>query len=204
MTMRWELRGTHIELCNCAPGCDCNFRGVPSSPEGNCEAFLCSVISDGHAGEVALADTRVAWAVWWPGAIHDKGGRGHAYIDCATDAQFNALRSIWRGEAGYPFFEIFNSTFDEPTAVDRAAIEAIADGRRSRFSVAGVGSAQMEPLRNPVTDAENDVRILKPGGFIWKDGAIAQGTRLAVDLPEMAFDLAGRHAVVASFEWSAG
>jgi hypothetical protein len=198
----WELRGTHIELCSCAPGCDCNFRGVPNSVEGNCEALLCSVIEHGHSDGVDLADTRVAWALWWPGAIHDKGGRGHAYVDCLTDEQFEALRTIWRGEAGYPFFEIFNSTLVEVTDVDRASIDATAAGLRSRYSIAGVGSAQMEPLTNPVTGVDNDVRIVKPGGFIWKDGAIGQGARLLVDLPEMSFDLAGRHAVVASFEWA--
>ncbi|MGQ0668648.1 MAG: hypothetical protein ACT4PO_03065 [Actinomycetota bacterium] len=36
---------------------------------------------------------------------------GHAYIDCATDEQFEALAKIVRGEAGYSYFEIFNSTF---------------------------------------------------------------------------------------------
>jgi hypothetical protein len=204
MKMVWALRGTHIELCSCAPGCDCNFRGVPNSPEGNCEALLGSVISSGHSDEVDLSDTRVAWALWWPGAIHEKGGRGHAYVDCETDEQFEVLRTIWRGEAGHAYFEIFNSTFDEPTAVDRATIDAVVDGRRSGFSVSGVGVAQMEPLRNPVSGAENNVRIVKPDAFIWKDGAIGQGTRLHVDLPEMSFDLTGRHAVFAEFDWSAG
>jgi hypothetical protein len=201
---RWHLAGTHIELCSCAPGCDCNFRGVPNSPEGNCEAFGCSMIDQGRYGDVDLSRTRVAWALWWPGAIHEKGGRGHAYVDCETDEQFEVLRTIWRGEAGHEYFEIFNSTFDEPTAVDRATIDAVVDGRRSGFSVSGVGVAQMEPLRNPVSGAENNVRIVKPDAFIWKDGAIGQGTRLHVDLPEMSFDLTGRHAVVAEFDWSAG
>jgi hypothetical protein len=200
----WHLAGTHIELCSCAPGCDCNFRGFPNSPEGNCEAFVCAVIDEGAADQVDLANTRVAWALWWPGAIHEKGGRGHAYVHCESDEQFAALRTIWRGEAGHEFFEIFNSTFDEPTAVDRATVDATVDGRRSGFSVSDVGGATMEPLRNPVTGSENNVRIVKPDAFIWKDGAIGQGKRLHVDIPEMSFDLSGRHAVVGTFDWSAG
>ena len=76
-------------------------------------------------------------------------------------------------------------------------------GRESRIEVPGVGSAQMEPLRNPVTGAENDVRIVKPGGFVWKDGEIAKSTRLQVDLPEMAFEVSDRHAVHAPFDWTA-
>jgi hypothetical protein len=198
----WNLRGTYIEFCNCDPGCGCNFKGRPTSPEGNCEALVACRIEAGRYEDVELAGTRVAWAFWWPGAIHEKGGRGHAYVDCETDAQFAALRRIWRGEAGHEYFTIFNSTFDEPSAVDRAMVNLTITGRESRIEVPGVGSAQMEPLRNPVSGAENDVRIVKPGGFIWKDGEIAKSTALQVDLPEMAWKVADRHAVHAAFDWA--
>jgi hypothetical protein len=198
----WSLRGTYIEFCNCDPGCGCNFKGRPTSPEGNCEALVACRIEAGRYEDVELADTRVAWAFWWPGAIHEKGGVGHAYVDCETDEQFEALRTIWRGEAGHEYFTIFNSTFDEPSAVDRATVDLTIAGRESRIEVPGVGSAQMEPLRNPVSGAENDVRIVKPGGFIWKDGEIAKSTALQVDLPEMAWNVSDRHAVHASFDWA--
>ena len=78
------------------------------------------------------------------------------------------------------------------------------DGKSSRFSVAGVGEGVMTSLRNPVTDEENEVRIVKPGGFIWAEGEIAQSERMAVDLPEMQFDVSGRHAVFAQVDWSSG
>ncbi len=201
--MSWNLRGTYIEFCNCDPGCGCNFKGRPTSPEGNCEALVACRIEAGRYEDVELAGTRVAWAFWWPGAIHEKGGVGHAYVDCETDEQFEALRAIWRGEAGHDYFTIFNSSFDEPSAVDRATVNLTIAGKTSRIEVPGAGSAQMEPLRSPVTGAENDVRIVKPGAFIWKDGQIAKGTSLKVDLPEMAFDVSDRHAVFASFDWSA-
>lgn len=129
----WRLKGTGLEFCNCDPGCGCNFRGVPSSPEGNCEAFLCHVIEEGSDGDVGLSGTTIAWALWWPGAIHDRGGRGHAYIDCETDHQFASLSRIVQGRAGYEYFEIFNSTFEKPTAVERAAVDVVVDGLNSRF-----------------------------------------------------------------------
>lgn len=201
--MAWRLAGTTLEFCNCDPGCGCNFRGFPSSLEGNCEAFVVHLVEEGSLDGMDLSGTTVAWALWWPGAIHDKGGIGHAYVDCDADEQFDALRRVWRGEVGYEFFEIFNSTFEEPTAVDRAPVAVTLDGKSSRFSVAGVGEAAMEPLRNPVTGAENHVRIVKPDAFIWKEGEIAQSASLKVDLPEMSFGVSGRHAVLASFDWSA-
>src|SRR5215211_9078080 len=134
----WRIAGTYLEACSCTPGCGCNFVGSPSSPEGNCEAFLAHVIEEGSADGVELGGTKVVWALWWPGAIHERGGHGHAFVDCETDEQFEALSRIWRGEVGYGFFEIFNSTFEEQSAVDRAAIDLTLDGKSSRYSVEGV------------------------------------------------------------------
>ncbi|MGB2952465.1 MAG: DUF1326 domain-containing protein [Gaiellaceae bacterium] len=199
----WRISGTYLELCNCDPGCGCNFRGVPNSPEGNCEAFVAHRIEDGSCDGVDLSGAKVAWALWWPGAIHEGNGHGHAYVD-ASDGQFDALARMWRGEEGYSFFEIFNSTFTEPSAVDRATVEMTVDGKSSRFSVEGVGEAVMTPLRSPVSGEENNVRIVKDEGFIWADGDIAQSERLRVELPEMKYDVAERHAVFAAFEYANG
>ena len=198
----WRISGTYLEFCNCAPGCGCNFVGSPNSPEGNCEALLGHRIDDGRFDGVDLAGAKVAWALWWPGAIHDRGGHGHAYIDPQTDEQFETLGRIWRGEEGYGFFEIFNSTFDEPSSVERAAVDMMVDGKSSRVSVGEVAEGSMAPLRSPVTGEENDVHIVKPEGFIWKDGAIGQSERLRVELPEMRFDVSGRHTVFADFEYA--
>jgi hypothetical protein len=62
----------------------------------------------------------------------------------------------------------------------------------------------MTPLTNPVTGEENDVRIVKGTGFIWRDGEIAQSERFHVDLPEMemSWDLAERHSVFSTFDYS--
>jgi hypothetical protein len=185
----WRITGTYLEACNCEPGCGCNFVGSPTSPEGNCEALLAHMIEQGSSDGVELAGANVVWALWWPGAIHERNGHGHAFVDCESDEQFEALGRIWRGEAGYALFEIFNSTLD---------------GKSSRYSVEGVGEAVLTPLRNPVTGEENDVRIVKPGGFIWEDGAIGTSERLHVELPEMSYDVSGRHTVFADFDYASG
>jgi hypothetical protein len=66
--------------------------------------------------------------------IHERNGRGHAFVDCETDEQFEALSRIWRGEVGYSFFEIPNSTFDEPSAVDRSTVDLTLARKSSRYS----------------------------------------------------------------------
>jgi hypothetical protein len=87
--------------------------------------------------------------------------------------------------------------------LERAAIDAVFDGKSSRFAVTGGGRADVEPLRNPVSGAENEVRVVKPNGFIWKDGSVAQSAVLEVDVPGISFAHSGRHAVLAEFDWSA-
>jgi hypothetical protein len=198
----WKLSGTYLEFCNCDPGCGCNFRGVPNSAEGNCEAFVSHRIEKGSFDGLDLSGSAVSWALWWPGAIHERGGRGHAYIQCESDEQFEALSRIWQGEEGYSFFEIFNSTFEEPGAVERATIELTVDGKKSRVRIEGVAEAVMTPLLNPVSGDENNVRIVKDGGFIWADGEIATSERLWVDAPGISYEVAGRHTVFAPFEYA--
>jgi hypothetical protein len=197
----WRIAGTYIEFCNCDPGCGCNFRGFPTSPEGNCQAVISHVIDEGSRDGLDLAGAKVSWALWWPGPIHEKGGKGHAYIG-ATEEQYEALAPIWRGEEGYGLFEIFNSTLDETTAVERAAVDITVDGTRSRVKVDGVTENHMTPLTNPVSGDETDVRIVKTSGFIWRDGQIAQSQKFQIDLPEMSWDLAERHCVFSQFEYT--
>src|SRR4029450_4101532 len=121
--------------------------------------------------------------------------------DAQNDEQFDAIARIWRGEEGYGLFEIFNSTLDETTAVEGAAIDITVDGKRSRVAGEGGTESQMTPLTNPVTGDETDVRIVKTTGFIWRDGEIAQSERFQIGLPEMSWDLAQRHAVYSLFEY---
>jgi len=198
----WQIAGTYLEFCNCDPGCGCNFRGLPTSPEGNCQALISHMIEEGSFGGTDLAGARASWALWWPGPIHEGRGKGHAYIDCSSDEQYEALSRIWRGEEGYGLFEIFNSMLDEKTAVDRTTIGVTVDGRHSQVSIEGVTDSRMTPLTNPVTGDENEVRIVKKTGFIWRDGEIAESETFRVDLPEMSWDLSERHAVFSTFDYT--
>ena len=198
----WTLSGTYLEFCSCDPGCGCNFRGSPNSAEGNCQALIAHRVEDGDFDGLDLTGSQITWALWWPGAIHEGGGRGHAYVGCESDEQYEALGRVWRGEEGYALFEIFNSTLDAPSAVDRVSVELTVDGKSSSVSIDGVADAVMTPLRNPVTGEENNVKIVKDGGFIWAEGEIATNERMKVEAPEISFDLSGRHSVFAPFEYA--
>jgi hypothetical protein len=178
------------------------LQGLPNSAEGNCQALIAHRIEDGGFEGLDLSGSQAAWALWWPGAIHEGVGRGHIYVGCESDEQYEALGRIWRGEEGYSLFEIFNSTLDAPSAVDRVPVELTVDGKSSSISIEGVADAVMTPLRSPVSGEENNVRIVKDGGFIWEDGEIATNERIKVDAPGISFDLSGRHSVFAPFDYA--
>jgi len=97
----WTISGTYLEFCSCDPGCGCNFKGSPNSAEGNCQALLGHRLELGVFDGLDLSGSKVVWALWWPGAIHDRGGRGHAYIDCESDEQFEALSKVETPEISF-------------------------------------------------------------------------------------------------------
>ncbi len=198
----WSLKGTYLEFCSCEPGCGCNFVSVPNSKEGNCQAFIAHRVENGSCDGTDLAGAKVAWALWWPGAIHEGGGKGHAFVDAQSDEQFEALSRIGRGEQGYSLFEIFNSTFDETTTVERVEIDMAVDGKSSKVSIDGVAEAVMTPLRSPVSGAENDIRLVSETGFIFKDGQVATNELMKVNADGISFELSGRHSIFAPFEYS--
>jgi hypothetical protein len=174
----------------------------PSSDKGNCEGWGVDVIDDGAFGDLDLSGCVVAWAIWWPGPIHEGGGLAHAFIDCQSDDQFDALASIYRGEQGNLYMEIFATTFAERVRTTRAKIDVQLAGKESSFSIDGVGGAAMQPLRSPIDGSENELSIVIPNGFIWTEARIAETATMHVALPEMRFASEHTHAAFAALERS--
>ena len=46
----WRIRGTYLRVLQLRSRCGCNFRGLPTSPEGNCQAVISHVIEERPAG----------------------------------------------------------------------------------------------------------------------------------------------------------
>ena len=128
----WRIRGTYLEFCNCDPGCGCNFRGLPTSPEGNCQAVISHVIEKGSRDGLDLAGAKVSWALWWPGPIHDKGGRGHAYVDARPTSSTRRCPGSGAGRRARDSSRSSTRRWTRPTAVERATIDITVDGKRSR------------------------------------------------------------------------
>lgn len=165
----WEIEADELVNCNCAFGCPCQFNALPT--HGNCEAIAAYKIRKGHFGDVKLDGLNVVGTFWWPGPIHEGGGKAFLIIDeRADDAQREALLSILKGEhtePGKTIWNVFAATFCElyDPAFEPIEIEVDVEARTGKVSANGYAEVTGEPIRNPVTGAEHRARIDLEDGF---------------------------------------
>ena len=106
---KYRVKADFIEVCNCDPGCNCNFGGFPD--HGKCEGIAAMQINEGKFGDVDLTGMKAIVAVKWPGAVHDGNGTAVIFIDdSATQNQVDGLTNILTGQSGGMPWEIYAST----------------------------------------------------------------------------------------------
>lgn len=165
----WEIQADELVTCNCAYGCPCQFNARPT--HGNCEAMAGFQIKQGHFGDTRLDGLRAVGVLWWPGAIHEGGGKAFIIVDeRADEAQRQALLTILGGEEtdpGATVWNIFASTMEEvfEPVFKPIEIEVDVEARVGRVFVEGLAESSGEPIRNPVTGEPHRARIDLPNGF---------------------------------------
>lgn len=200
-TTQWYMKGKGYEFCNCAFGCGCNFAGVPNSKDGSCRALVGCHILDGKAGDVDLAGVRCAAVVHWPKAIHEGNGKAAFVVDPATtDKQIEMLAQIFTGKLGGMPWELLGPTF-EVVGLEKARIAITGEGRRSTFTMEGIGEGRGEAFINPVTGEEHLANLDLPDGFIWKKGECGQGTFKA-KAGGMSLEFDKTNWIYYEFDWS--
>ena len=102
--LRWAVRGSYFEACNCLPICPCRQVGGRDggrSTFGICDFALSWWIRHGHAHDVDLSERRVVMA-----GRYDDDEPGSPWTvtllidDDASAAQTTALTDIFLGRAG--------------------------------------------------------------------------------------------------------
>lgn len=198
---QYGIRANLVEACNCRHGCNCQFEGTPN--DGSCEFLLGLDITDGRFGDVELTGMRVAVAAKYPGAIHEGNGHVALFVDeSARSEQVEAIVTIFSGQAGGMPWEALAATVSRLDGPVRAPITIHADGRRSLLRIPGVLETQLAPLRDVVSGAEKEVRIVYPkGGFTWDEGDMATTETMRVQHGDLAFEHPTRYAATAQVYW---
>lgn len=165
----WEIHGMEFVNCNCAYGCPCQFNAPPTYKD--CKALLFQRIDAGFFGKTKLDQTKMGFAIAWPGPIHHGKGRMQPVIDDrASPAQREALLSIMTGKETEPmsnFFSVFTAMSEKVMEPIHTRIDLDLDmpGRRATIKAKGVIEGRGEPILNPVTKKEHRAGILLPNGF---------------------------------------
>ena len=199
---KWHYTADYLEFCNCAYGCPCNFNGFPT--HGNCRGAGAYSIREGSCGDVDLAGVKVVSAFSWPKAIHDGGGTLAAFFDPSTsEEQMQAMGAIFMGEYGGLPHEILSTTVETVLGPFVEPIELVIDGTKSSIRVGEKVSAQMTPHVSPVDPSqEQDVHVVVPDGFIFRDGNAARNVGHQVNVEGMEFEDKDTNAFYAVVEHS--
>jgi len=188
----WEIQADELVTCNCAYGCPCQFNAAPTY--GNCEAMAGFQITQGHFGDTRLDGLRAVGVLWWPGAIHEGGGKVVTVVDeRADEAQRKALLTILSGEEtdpGATMWNVFASTMEEvfEPVFRPIEIEVDVEARVGRVFVEGVAESSGEPIRNPVTGEPQRARIELPNGFEYSIAEMGSATFKTTGHIEMSFE----------------
>jgi hypothetical protein len=197
---KWHLRGLYLDSCNCDWGCPCQFNAKPTY--GKCEGLSAIHISKGKYGNVKLDRLNFIFVASWPSAIHEGHGKASVYIDNkATDEQFDALSKIVTGEAKGSAFDVYGKTLDHFREPKRAKMAFHANGIKSRVEAEGIGEAQLEPIKNPVTGKVHQVAIVQPKGFEATKLDMASSKLLIANDGLLNFKYEGTYGGVQKIAW---
>ncbi len=175
----WDLHGMEFGNCNCAYGCPCQFNALPS--HGFCQAIGFFRIDRGHFGGAKLDGLNMAFAVAWPGAVHQGKGTMQPVIDeRADETQRIGLLSIMTGKETAPmttFWAVYTAMCEKILDPIYTAISIDLDmkARRATCKAEDVLTGRGEPILNPVTKAEHRVGIVLPDGFEYGQNEVGRG-----------------------------
>jgi hypothetical protein len=151
----WEIHGLMFTNCSCAYGCPCQFNALPT--QGYCRAVIFLRVDKGHFGDAQLDSLNLAFAIAWPGAVHQGHGSMQPIIDeRGTEAQKAALLNILTGKETDPMmtvFAIYTAMCDsiQNPIYAKISIDCDMNGRHAKCQAGGIATGRGEPILNPVT-----------------------------------------------------
>jgi hypothetical protein len=199
---KWSMTGSIYGSCNCDWGCPCNFDVAPSY--GHCDGVYMFAVREGRFGDVSLDGLNFAWGAHSPAALHEGDVTSVLIVDeSAGEAQREALHTLWRsGGAGLPF-DILNSVTATWLETVYSPFDVELDGINTKAKIGGgkIFELAQARVKNPVTGDEEELYLDKPTGFTSKRSELGMSTVARFDCDGLAFDMTGKYAEYAEFEY---
>ena len=204
MAVKWHVRGTYFESCNCDAICPCRrVDGVAGgrSTHGICVGVLTWLIEEGAAGGTDLAGQAVAMAIRYDDDEPGSPWSWILYLDERGSAeQHDALEAIFTGRLGGDALEHFPWAWkaSELLAVRPVAIELDHTPRRQWLRIRDHVAVR---IRDRYPGAET-VSCVIPGHERGGEELVAEELRVG-DGP-LVFELSGTCGYAATFSYSGG
>lgn len=201
----WRIEGDFMESCNCEVSCPCalNSTGNNTIPPtySHCDLILGFCIEKGHFEDIDLSGLSFAIISYSAGPLMSVPNwtMGYYIDDRATDAQFEAMTKLLKGEAG-GLPKVLYAYHEKITAFRRAKVALKRVERGMRLTVDDICEANVKaikglrdddvvvvsnihPLAGDVVQAYNGITLYKDGDlnfnntgrtgfysrFIWQD-----------------------------------
>lgn len=196
----WSIKGELALNCSCDVFCPCVVAlGKAPPTEGYCHAWMAVRIDEGKFGRKSLKGLNVALLLDIPGKMGDGDWKAAAYIDQrADDAQYDALMSIFTGQAGGTtgVLRLLVSTF---LGARREEVNYDIDGKRRMVSIPKVLNGMIEPI--PGGNPEEDVMITNSQYWMGPDVVIAKGLKSRIRDFGRVWDFEGKSAELMQIHW---
>lgn len=197
---QWSLDGELILNCNCTVFCPCVISlGKHPPTEGYCQAWAGVRIDKGHSGGTDLSGLNVAMLLDIPGKMERGNWTLALWIDDrATDEQFAALETIFRGSARGTT-GLFTLLVGEYLGAERAPVQFETDGDTRSLSVGRVIQGEVRPIAGARSGEE--VSVVNTQYWMGPEVVVAEAVKGRVRAFGRVWNFEGRSAEICRIRW---
>lgn len=197
---QWSLDGELILNCNCTVFCPCVISlGKHPPTEGYCQAWAGVRIDKGHSGSTDLSGLNVAMLLDIPGKMERGNWTLALWIDeRATDEQFAALETIFRGSARGTT-GLFTLLVGEYLGAERAPVQFETDGDTRSLSVGRVIQGEVRPIAG--ARGGEEVSVVNTQYWMGPEVVVAEAVKGRVRAFGRVWNFEGRSAEICRIRW---
>jgi hypothetical protein len=196
---RWRLKGEFVMSCNC-DWCPCAVSlGRARPTEGYCLSWFVFRLDEGRWGDADLGGVNLAVLLEVPGRMAEGNYTVGLYLDeRASELQRARLERIFTGQAGGPpgWWRLVIAHYLGARVVP---ITYEAEGLRRRVGIPKVLDGTIDGELG--ADRATPVRVSNMGYWMTPEMSLARGTRSRLRDRGRNWDLSGRFADIAPFDW---
>ena len=197
---QWSLEGELILNCNCTVFCPCVISlGKHPPTEGYCQAWAGVRIDKGRSGSVDVSGLNVAMLLDIPGKMERGNWTLALWIDDrATDEQFAALETIFRGSARGTT-GLFTLLVGEYLGAERAPVEFVTDGDTRTPSVGRIIQGEVRPIAG--ARGGEEVSVVNTQYWMGPEVVVAEAVKGRVRAFGRVWNFEGRSAEICRIKW---